>query len=70
MTEFHQPKEPCDGPRKLLSDWPGWDRWAEKKGEGCVRIGGEGEGGGKGMELLRAPGMSTGAELGSWFPPV
>lgn len=67
---FHEPKELWDGPRKELSDWLGCDRWAEKNGEACGLIGGEGEGELKGAELLKDPGMLTGAELWSWLPPI
>lgn len=63
------PKELWDGPRKGLSDW-GWDRWVEKKGEAWGLTGGDGEGELKGAELLKEPGMLTGAELCSWLPPV
>lgn len=33
-------------------------------------IGGEGEGELKGAELLKDPGMLTGAELWNWLPPL
>lgn len=65
-----RPKELWDGPRKELSDWLGCDRWVEKNGEACGLIGGEGEGELKGAELLKDPGMLTGAELWSWLPPI
>lgn len=60
-----KPKELCEGPRKGLSDWPGLDRWDDKKGEACGLIGGEGDGEPKGAELLKEPGILTGAELWS-----
>lgn len=41
----------------------------EKKGEECVLIGGDGEGELKGAELLKDPGIFTGAELWNWLPP-
>lgn len=70
-TKVHKPKELWDGPRKVpLSDWPGCDRWVEKNGDTCDLIGGDGEGELKGAELLKDPGMLTGAELWSWLPPL
>lgn len=42
----------------------------EKKGEACGRTGGDGEGELKAAELLKDPGMFTGAELCSWLPPM
>lgn len=68
--KVHKPKELWDGPRKVLSDWPGWDRWEEKNGEVCGLIGGDGEGELKGAEVLKDPGMLTGAELWNWLPPI
>lgn len=68
--KFHKPKELWDGPKKVPSDWPGCDRLAEKKGDACGLIGGDGEGELKGAELLKDPGMLTGAELWSWLPPT
>lgn len=68
--KFHKPKELWDGPKKVLSDWPGCGRWVEKNGEVCGLIGGDGEGELKGAELLKDPGILTGAELWNWLPPV
>lgn len=58
-----KPKEPWEVPKKLLSDWLGCGNCAERNGEWWALIGGEGEGDLKGEELLREPGMLTGAEL-------
>lgn len=68
--KLYKPKELWDGPKKVLSDWPGCDRWEEKNGDACGLIGGDGEGELKGAELLKDPGMLTGAELWNWLPPV
>lgn len=68
--KFHIPKELWDGPKKVLSDWPGCDRWVEKNGEVCGLIGGDGDGELKGAELLKDPGILTGAELWNWLPPI
>lgn len=47
----------------MLSDWPGWGKCVEKNGDACGLIGGDGEGELKGAELLKDPGILTGAEL-------
>lgn len=65
----YKPKELCDGPKKVLSDWPGWGKRVEKNGDACGLIGGDGEGELKGAELLKDPGILTGAELWNWLPP-
>lgn len=63
------PKELWAGPRKVLSDWPCWDRWEEKNGAVCGLTGGDGDGELNGAEEPKDPGILTGAELWNWLLP-